>query len=79
MTAAPTTAVPVSPRPRGRVSVGRVLLLAFMWLVLIYLVFPIFIVVPLSFSSAKYLQFPPPGFSAHRVVLPAVVFAGAQS
>jgi putative spermidine/putrescine transport system permease protein len=32
-------------------------------LVLFYLVFPILIVVPLSFSSATYLSFPPPGFS----------------
>jgi len=32
-------------------------------IILIYLVFPVFIVVPVSFSSAKYLQFPPPGWS----------------
>jgi putative spermidine/putrescine transport system permease protein len=32
-------------------------------LVLFYLIFPILIIVPLSFSSAKYLSFPPPGFS----------------
>jgi putative spermidine/putrescine transport system permease protein len=30
---------------------------------LLYLVFPVFIVAPVSFSSAKYLQFPPPGWS----------------
>ena len=28
-----------------------------------YLLFPILIVIPLSFSSGKYLTFPPPGFS----------------
>ena len=28
-----------------------------------YLIFPVFVVVPVSFSSAKYLQFPPPGWS----------------
>ena len=32
-------------------------------LVLFYLIFPILVIVPLSFSSAKYLSFPPPGFS----------------
>jgi putative spermidine/putrescine transport system permease protein len=32
-------------------------------LVLIYLVFPILVVVPLSFSAGTYLSFPPPGFS----------------
>ena len=46
-----------------RVSAARVALLTFTGLVLLYLVFPVFIVAPLSFSSAKYLQFPPPGLS----------------
>ena len=32
-------------------------------LVLLYLIFPVFVVAPVSFSSAKYLQFPPPGWS----------------
>jgi putative spermidine/putrescine transport system permease protein len=32
-------------------------------LVLIYLVFPILVVIPLSFSSGTYLSFPPPGIS----------------
>src|SRR5215469_16424996 len=32
-------------------------------LVLLYLVFPILVVIPLSFSAATYLSFPPPGFS----------------
>jgi putative spermidine/putrescine transport system permease protein len=31
--------------------------------VLFYLIFPIFVIVPVSFSSARYLTFPPPGFS----------------
>ncbi|MBW3634014.1 MAG: ABC transporter permease [Chloroflexi bacterium] len=29
----------------------------------IFLILPIFIVIPISFSSAKFLQFPPPGWS----------------
>ena len=32
-------------------------------LALFYLIMPILVVVPLSFSSASYLSFPPPGFS----------------
>lgn len=32
-------------------------------LVLLFLVMPTFIVIPISFSSAQYLKFPPPGFS----------------
>ena len=32
-------------------------------LVLLYLIFPILIIVPVSFSAARYLTFPPPGFS----------------
>jgi putative spermidine/putrescine transport system permease protein len=31
--------------------------------VLLYLIFPIFIVIPISFSSSMFLKFPPPGFS----------------
>jgi putative spermidine/putrescine transport system permease protein len=67
--AAPPVAAPVRtgaarvPAVRRRPSPGRVLLLALAGLVLLYLVFPVFVVAPLSFSSAKYLQFPPPGWS----------------
>jgi len=32
-------------------------------LALFYVIMPILVVVPLSFSSASYLSFPPPGFS----------------
>jgi putative spermidine/putrescine transport system permease protein len=44
-------------------SVTRVALYLITAFVLFYLIFPIFVVVPLSFSSASYLQFPPPGLS----------------
>jgi putative spermidine/putrescine transport system permease protein len=44
-------------------SVGRTLLWAFGALVLTYLVLPTLIVIPLSFSSASYFQFPPPSLS----------------
>ncbi|MCS7246148.1 MAG: ABC transporter permease [Thermomicrobium sp.] len=42
---------------------GRVLLAIFSALVLLYLVAPVLIVLPMSFSAAKYLSFPPPGLS----------------
>ena len=48
---------------RTPVSWGNVLLWLLVAVVLAYLVFPVFIVAPVSFSSAKYLQFPPPGWS----------------
>ena len=35
----------------------------FTWLVLFFLVFPIFVVIPISFSGASYLQFPPESLS----------------
>jgi putative spermidine/putrescine transport system permease protein len=41
--------------PRWLVAVSSV--------VLFYLVFPIFVIVPVSFSSGSYLSFPPPGWS----------------
>lgn len=70
--AAPRAAVPATSatsmaRPRRRTqtpfSFGRVILWLVVALVLAFLVFPVFVVAPVSFSSAKYLQFPPPGWS----------------
>ena len=43
----------------------RITLSVIAGLVLFYLILPILVVVPLSFSSASYLSFPPPGFSLH--------------
>lgn len=53
------------PRPHvgSRFSLSRLILWIFVAIVLLYLVFPVFVVIPVSFSSAKYLQFPPPGWS----------------
>lgn len=42
---------------------ARVLLRAWLALVIIFLLLPILVVIPLSFSSASYLRFPPPGWS----------------
>ncbi|MCO5178270.1 MAG: ABC transporter permease [Thermomicrobiales bacterium] len=61
-----TTARPakVQSTPRRQLpSLPRLALYVFCTLVLIYLVFPVLVVIPLSFSSAQYLTFPPPGFS----------------
>ncbi|MBA3450509.1 MAG: ABC transporter permease [Chloroflexia bacterium] len=58
------TAVPrLRQSSRAPVSLARVMLWIVVTIVLAYLVFPVFIVAPVSFSSAKYLQFPPPGWS----------------
>ena len=42
---------------------SRVALNAWIAVVIVFLLLPILIVVPLSFSSASYLRFPPPGWS----------------
>jgi putative spermidine/putrescine transport system permease protein len=46
-----------------RTSIAQLVLYVIVGLVILYLVFPILLVIPLSFSSAQYLTFPPPGFS----------------
>jgi putative spermidine/putrescine transport system permease protein len=64
-TLAPTgaSALPRRRSVRTPISLGRVVLWLVVALVLAFLVFPVFVVAPVSFSSAKYLQFPPPGWS----------------
>jgi len=42
---------------------GRILFWAICLLVFAYLIFPITIIIPISFSSSEYLQFPPKGLS----------------
>jgi putative spermidine/putrescine transport system permease protein len=46
---------------RGRL--GRLVLILFCALVFLFLMLPLLIIFPISFSSAAYLRFPPPGFS----------------
>src|SRR6185312_15557983 len=48
---------------KQRTSVARWILYVVVGLIVLYLIFPILVVIPLSFSSAQYLTFPPPGFS----------------
>jgi putative spermidine/putrescine transport system permease protein len=44
-------------------SPGRIAFAAFCTLVLLYLILPVLIIVPMSFSSARFLTFPPPSLS----------------
>jgi putative spermidine/putrescine transport system permease protein len=48
---------------RRRTNGARPVLAIWAWAVFLFLVAPVLIVIPISFSSAQYLQFPPPGFS----------------
>ena len=50
-------------RLRRRLSLGRAALVLACALIFLFLVAPLLIVIPVSFSSARYLVFPPPGFS----------------
>ncbi|MDO9526507.1 MAG: ABC transporter permease [Gemmobacter sp.] len=40
-------------------TLGSVLLSAWFWLIVVFMVFPIFVIIPLSFGSGDLLQFPP--------------------
>jgi putative spermidine/putrescine transport system permease protein len=51
------------PSPLARIDLPRLLLVLVCIAIGIFLILPIFIVIPISFSSAKFLQFPPPGWS----------------
>jgi putative spermidine/putrescine transport system permease protein len=50
-------------RPRHGMRGWRVALYIWVGFVLLFLILPVLIVFPLSFSSSAYLQFPPPGWS----------------
>src|SRR5258705_6580248 len=44
-------------------SPGRIAFVVFCSLVLLYLILPVLIIVPMSFSSTRFLTFPPPALS----------------
>ncbi len=44
-------------------ALGRILFACFVALVLLYLILPVIIIVPMSFSNTRFLTFPPPGLS----------------
>ena len=46
-----------------RSSPARIVLYVISALVLVYLILPVLIIVPISFSSARFLTFPPPSLS----------------
>lgn len=48
---------------RQPIRPGAILVYAFAYLVVIFLVLPVVIVVPMSFSDTSYLKFPPQGFT----------------
>ncbi|MGF6754483.1 ABC transporter permease [Paraburkholderia sp. GAS334] len=47
----------------NRISFGRIVLGAGVVLILVFLMLPILIVVPLSFSDTRFMTFPPPAYS----------------
>jgi putative spermidine/putrescine transport system permease protein len=44
-------------------SFGRIVFAVFCTLVLLYLILPVLVIAPMSFSSARFLTFPPPSLS----------------
>ena len=48
---------------RKKVSIGRLVLWGISLTVLFYLCCHVFVIIPISFSSSEYLEFPPKGFS----------------
>jgi ABC-type spermidine/putrescine transport system permease subunit II len=50
-------------RIRRRAHLGQIALWTLCGVVFVFLTFPVLIVIPISFSSASYLHFPPPGLS----------------
>lgn len=48
---------------RKGITLGRWVLYILCGLIFIYLILPIFVILPISFSSSRFLQFPPTGFS----------------
>ena len=61
MTGSPVTAKPAWAVPR--LSLGRILFAALLALILFVLILPTLIVVPISFGTASYIEFPPSGLT----------------
>ncbi len=54
----------MSARRENLVNQGEnIKLKLFTFIVLLFLILPVFIIIPISFSSSQFLTFPPPGFS----------------
>jgi mannopine transport system permease protein len=50
---------------RARFDLGAFSLRAYVWLVVLFIMVPTLIIVPMSFSPADFLEFPPSGFTLH--------------
>lgn len=48
---------------KSKLAISGILVRAAAWAGLVFLIGPLFVIVPVSFSSAQYLTFPPPGLS----------------
>ncbi len=48
---------------RRRIDPARILLRTFAGIVFLFLMLPLVVIFPISFSAGSYLRFPPPGFS----------------
>lgn len=46
-----------------RLSLGRILFIGYVALILLFLILPVLIVVPMSFSDSRFLSFPPSSYS----------------
>ncbi|BBK32833.1 putative spermidine/putrescine transport system permease protein [Stella humosa] len=53
----------MATRRRARRDPARILLRSFAAIVFLFLMLPLVVVFPISFSAGSYLRFPPPGFS----------------
>jgi putative spermidine/putrescine transport system permease protein len=58
-----TPAAQVKAGRKSRVPVGRIALLGFVALVLLFSMAPLLVILPVSFSDARFLTFPPPAYS----------------
>ncbi|RDI22631.1 ABC transporter permease [Pseudacidovorax intermedius] len=54
-----------APRNKARFDLGSLSLRVYVWLVVLFIMLPTLIIVPMSFSPADYLEFPPRGFTLH--------------
>ena len=48
---------------KKRFTLGRCVFYIICALIFLYLILPIFVILPISFSASRFLQFPPTGFS----------------
>ncbi|EPC01469.1 ABC transporter permease [Litchfieldella anticariensis FP35 = DSM 16096] len=47
----------------NKLSLSRIVFIGYVVLVLVFLILPVLVVIPMSFSDSRFLSFPPPGYS----------------